>query len=392
MDIVIISEFCDNFSLTDNDRFLYLAKMLANDNDVEIITSTFCHTTKSSRNKPIAKWPFKISFIKEPGYSKNVCLKRFLSHYIWGRNVNRYLKKRKKPDVIYCAVPSLTGPYLVAKYSKRNNVKFVIDVQDLWPEAFRMIINLPVISNILFTPFSILANGIYKRADAICAVSDTYVNRALKVNPKCTEGTIVFLGTNLKTFDTYSTETPVLVKQEDEIWIGYAGTLGTSYDLPIVFDALEILSIKHIKPKFIVMGNGPRLEEFKKIAEQKEIDVLFLGRLPYEAMCSVLIACDIVVNPIIGESAATIINKHADYAASGIPVLNTQKSVEYRKLIETYNMGYSCDDKDTLAEKMELLIVDKKLKNMLGVNARKCAEEQFDREQTYQRLTNVILK
>ena len=31
MDIVIISEFCEDFSQTDNDRFFYLAKMLANE-------------------------------------------------------------------------------------------------------------------------------------------------------------------------------------------------------------------------------------------------------------------------------------------------------------------------------------------------------------------------
>lgn len=391
MDIVIISEFCDNFSLTDNDRFLYLAKMLANDNDVEIITSTFCHTTKSSRNKPIAKWPFKISFIKEPGYSKNVCLKRFLSHYIWGRNVNRYLKKRKKPDVIYCAVPSLTGPYLVAKYSKRNNVKFVIDVQDLWPEAFRMIINLPVISNILFTPFSILANGIYKRADAICAVSDTYVNRALMVNPKCTEGTTVFLGTNLKTFDTYSTETPVLVKQEDEIWIGYAGTLGNSYDLTCVIDALSILNRPNIK--FIVMGDGPKQTEFEHFANEKGVKTIFTGRLKYDQMCSLLCSCDINVNPISHRAAQSIINKHADYAASGIPVISTQENSEYRSLIERYHMGFNCrnSDAEDLANKITKLLEDKQLRCEMGINARKCAKEQFDREQTYQRLTNIIL-
>ena len=116
MDIVIISEFCEDFSKSDNDRFFYLAKMLADDNNVEIITSSFRHTTKRQRNKPATAWSFKITFIEEPGYLKNVCLKRFYSHYIWGRNVEKYIRTRKKPDVIYCALPSLTGPNLIAKY------------------------------------------------------------------------------------------------------------------------------------------------------------------------------------------------------------------------------------------------------------------------------------
>ena len=119
MDILIISEFCEDFSQTDNDRFLYLAKMLAGvvgdeadpGDTVELVTSSFYHYAKKNRRKPAYPWPFRITFIEEPGYPRNVCLKRFYSHHIWGKNVVKYLEKRgQKPDVIYCAVPSLTCP------------------------------------------------------------------------------------------------------------------------------------------------------------------------------------------------------------------------------------------------------------------------------------------
>ena len=39
MDIVIISEFSESFSKTDNDRFLYLARMLSEEHEVEIVTT-----------------------------------------------------------------------------------------------------------------------------------------------------------------------------------------------------------------------------------------------------------------------------------------------------------------------------------------------------------------
>ena len=146
MDIVIVSEFCEDFSKTDNDRFLYLAKMLASNHDVEIITSNFRHTTKRHRKESVEKWPFTITFIDEPGYPKNVCLKRFVSHDKWGKNVLKYMKKRNSPDVVYCAIPSLTGPSLIAKYCEKNGIRFVIDVQDLWPEAFQMVFNIPILS------------------------------------------------------------------------------------------------------------------------------------------------------------------------------------------------------------------------------------------------------
>ena len=116
-----------------------------------------------------------------------------------------------------------------------------------------------------------------------------------------------------------------------EVWIGYAGTLGTSYDLPLVFDALRKTGISNLR--FIVMGDGPMMEKY--MGDARGLNVTFTGRVPYDQMCGALCACDMVVNPIVGTSVASIINKHADYVACGKPVLNTQESAEYRKLVET---------------------------------------------------------
>jgi glycosyltransferase involved in cell wall biosynthesis len=110
-------------------------------------------------------------------------------------------------------------------------------------------------------------------------------------------------------------------------------------------------------------------------------------------MCGILKGCDIVVNPIVGSSAATIINKHGDYAASGKPVLNTQDSDEYRMLVNEYRMGFNCRNGDAadLAEKLGRLADDPELREEMGRNARRCAEEKFDRAGTYRRLAEAIL-
>lgn len=394
MDIVIISEFGEDYSLSDNDRFLYLANMILEnykDCNVEIITSSFRHTKKSHRKESAATWPFKITFIDEPGYPKNICLRRFLSHYIWGKNIEKYLKERKTPDVIYCAIPSLSGPSRIAKFCQNKNIKFIIDVQDLWPEAFMMVFNIPVLNKLIFAPFTILANSIYNKADVICAVSDTYCNRALKNNKKVKNTTTVFLGTELKTFDKYAKEKPILEKYDDEIWLAYCGTLGSSYDLTCVIDALSILNDKKIK--FIVMGDGPQKEKFENYANEKGINSCFVGRLQYDKMCSLLAACDINVNPITHRAAQSIINKHADYAASSNPIVSTQENLEYRNLIDEYMMGFNCNNNDSidLADKIRQLVSDKNLRKQMGKNARRCAEEKFDRFVSYKKLTQLII-
>ena len=394
-DIIIIANFCRDFSKTDNGRFMYLCKELSKKHNVEIITSDFRHTAKKHKEPLVHDWPFTVTFIHEPGYKKNISIKRFFSHYEWGKEVKKYLEKRKKPDVIYCAIPSLTAPLEAGKYCEKNNVRFIIDIQDLWPEAFRMVFDIPIISDVVFAPFKHMADEIYKKADSICGVSEQYIERALSVNKKVTMGHAVFLGTSLKTFDeNVEINKPVIRKAIDnEIWIGYCGSLSASYDIPCVISALKSIKEKeHKVPKFIIMGDGDRRKKFESEAKNAGIDCVFLGNLSYNQMCAQLAQCDIVVNPIVKGSAASIINKHGDYAASGCPVINTQDSLEYRKLVESYNMGFNCEGSvsEDVAKKISFFIDNADQIVKMGKNARKCAEEKFDRKTTYNELISVI--
>jgi glycosyltransferase involved in cell wall biosynthesis len=227
-------------------------------------------------------------------------------------------------------------------------------------------------------------------------VSQRYVDRALSVNKKCKSGHAVFLGTSLETFEKNARTSEPKIKKEntDEIWLGYCGSLATSYDIPCVIQALRILKDRGAQtPRFIIMGDGARKVEFENDAQSAEIDTVFLGSLPYDQMCAQLVQCDMVVNPIIKGSAASIINKHGDYASSGLPVLNSQDSPEYRELVDQYHMGLNCinGNAEDLADKLQVLIMDKNLRREMGKNAKRCAEEKFDRRHSYKELVDTIV-
>ena len=335
MKILMIANFVSFPFEGGNSRFTYILNMLDHKkNQLELITSNFRHSTKSKREyspKKLSKVPYKITLLDEPGYKKNVSIKRFYSHKILSINLKKYLKKIDKPDLIYCAVPSLDLAKEAAKYAKNNNIRFIIDVQDLWPEAFKMVFKIPIINDIVFLPLTLKANYIYKNADDIIAVSETYVKRALSVNKKLVKGLSVFLGTDLNYFDKCQKNNKVVYK-DNIIRIAYIGTLGTSYDIKLIIDSIKILYSKGIKNiKFVIMGDGPLKESFELYAKQSEIDYEFTGRLDYEKMVGLLSSCDICVNPIVGSSVASIINKVGDYAASGLPVINTQNTPRWPK-------------------------------------------------------------
>ena len=303
------------------------------------------------------------------------------------------MKKRKRPDVIYCSIPPLETAVAVANLAKKNKIKLVIDIQDLWPEAFKIAFNVPVISDILFSPMTIEANIAYSAADVIVAVSQTYADRALEVNKKCINGFSVYLGTDLRLFDEFVSNS-VNEKPKDEVWITYIGNIGYSYDFTCVMEALVILKRSGITNiKFIVMGDGQLKCKFEEYAKENNIYSEFTGRLDYGKMVVILSACDIAVNPIIKGAAQSIINKVGDYAAAGLAVISTQENEEYRNIVEQYDIGFNCKngDSDDMAKKIRCLYENVKLRETMGRNNRKLAEEKFDRGVTYKKLVSCII-
>ncbi len=393
--IMLIAHFCDYGAEQSNNRFNYLANLWAEQGyRVELVTSSFSHRDKKQRKVCADETPYRTTLISEPSYHKNVSLKRlFYSHRVMGRNLSQYLKKADKPDVIYCAVPSLDAAYAAARYAKKHGVKFIIDVQDLWPEAFQMVLPISVVGKILFYPWKRKADKIYAAANEVVAVSQTYGDRAMKVNKKCKAPHVVYLGTDLDTFDAFVQGDVPFQKEDGKLYLGYCGTLGASYDIPCVLSALEILKNRGEEaPRFVVLGDGPQKANFEAMAKEKDLDVLFTGRLPYNEMCRYLVACDMLVNPIVRGAAQSIINKHADYAATGKAVVNTQECPEYRTLVAQYDCGLNCSvgSAEEMANAIKTLMKDASLRTRMGQNARAMAEELFHRKKTYGRVESLL--
>ena len=355
---------------------------------MELITSDFSHRSKLHRKKvDTNKLKYKITMLHEPQYNKNVSLRRFYAHYIFSRNMRDYLNKRKKPDVIYCAVPSLDVAKVTVGYAKKNNIKIIIDIQDLWPEAFQMVFNVPIVSELAFKPMYKQANYIYKNADSIVAVSDTYRKRALKVRGDKKSGDYIYLGTDLRKFDKLET----VNKPNNEFWIIYIGTLGHSYSIDLIIDSLELLKEELNNIKFIVVGDGPLKSKFEDYAKIKGVNCKFVGRKSYEEMVGYLLASDIAVNPITKGAAQSIINKVGDYAAAGLAVISTQECEEYREIINNYNIGFNCDySVDEISEKIKFLYLNENIRKEMGRNNRKLAELKFDRNKTYKSIIDII--
>lgn len=384
MDIVIISQYLRNIENLEgnNSRFIYLANLLSENkgSNVEIITSQFMHNPKKHAEKIAKPANFKLTAVIEPGYKKNICLKRFFSHKVLSKNIKNYLNKRKKPDCIYCAIPSLDVADVAAEYCKKNDVRFIIDIQDLWPEAFKMVFNVPLLKDIVFLPLTLKANKIYKQADDIIAVSQTYVDRAMCVNKKCRKGIPVFLGTKLLDFDSYACKNLNIFKNNTkELGIVYREEVIDNATAKSIIDVLfKIKQSSGYCLNFLAIGNLKEKDNVLMYANEKNIDCVFKDKLIYPHLLEYLKTCDIAINfdNCKNENMAV-------YTMSGLPIINIGVDEKFENLVKEYGAGVTCDCIENFYDSLKNVLDNIELRNIMRENSKKLFEDKFQSNDIY---------
>lgn len=380
-------------------RFRYIGEFLSDAGyQVDLITTTFQHWEKAQRNLDEIKkenYKFNLKFIYEPGYKKNIDLRRIRSHRIAAKNLRQLLEKEGDYDLIYCEIPPNDVALAAAEYAKSKGIPFVPDVNDLWPEAMRMVLDIPVISDILFYPLLRDAEKVYSLVSGIIGTSDEYRDRPLKKQKLNVPKKTVYVGNEIAEFDAgveeYSSQ---ISKGEDEFWVSYAGTIGTSYDIrTMVLAGKALLNRGRNQIKIKILGGGPLKEELETLAkEQNCSNVEFVGYAPYPKMTAYLAKSDILVNSFVKKAPQSIVTKIGDYLAAGKPMINTCMSPEFRNKVEHDGFGINImpEDVNVLADAIEKLYEDEAGRTEMGKKARTIAEEQFDRPQSYKKIIELI--
>ena len=381
------------------DRLRFLAEYLVRGGfDVEIVTADFQHWEKRARTpQEIAHAKeavcCELTFLHEQPYKRNIEPRRILSHRLLAANVYRYLRTRRY-DLVYALIPDNYLCYTAGRYAKERGIPFVIDVEDLWPEAMRMVLDVPVVSDVLFSYFSVYAKKAYRLADAVVGSSDEYRDEPLKYGVRVADSTTVYVGTDLAAFDAgAAAHASEIVKPAGEFWAAYAGTMGASYDIPTLVRAAAILQKKgRADFKLKLLGDGPERAAFETAAKAAGADADFLGYLPYPEMCAWLCAADLTVNSLVKKAPQSIVSKIGDYLAAGVPMVNTGLNPEFRAKTEADGFGVNVppEDAQALADVMEALLDDPARRAEMGRTARRIAETQFDRNRSYEAIAAAL--
>lgn len=384
MNITIVAPYCSLPSEPHFNRFWYLAELLSQSHNVLLITSNFKHYDKSFRRpedaEAASQGRLKVMLLEESGYGKNVSLGRLASHHRFVRHFEKWLENCRpgEQDIVYSAYPLIATNLLLGKHKARLGYKLIVDVQDVWPESFSSVV--PFLKKIphKLLPFASRANRAYRYADALVAVSQTYLDRAKEANPNV-PGEAVYIGADIPKLDAV----PAKDFGDDKTRLFYLGTLSYSYDVETVCKGVRKLLDDGENVELHIMGGGPDLEKLKQYENHA---IKFYGYLPYSEMMSIAKGCDIAVNAIHSHAMQSVTNKLSDYMALQKPVLNSQTNAEVLDLLNLLpHANYRSGDVDSFVQAAKDILKRKNDPVQSDEIVRR-----FKRDVAYQKIVNLI--
>lgn len=386
MKILIVAPYVTFPDEPGANRFIAIARILSKKYDVTLVTSRFCHILKSHRGERKNLDGINVVLLDEPGYKVNVSFGRLKSHYEFCKNLQRFmLANNCKYDLVYSAYPLIKTNYILGKLKEKLGFKLVMDIQDIWPES--IFGPIPLLSNyfgkLILSPITRYANHTYAHADALVAVSETYMYRADVNNLDNQYKEVVYIGADNLHFNS-----EINKSDQKKMIATYIGTMAGSYDLETIVRASTLC---HDQVEIQFIGTGPHEERLKKLNSELGGYVRFRGTMTYDQAMEKLKYSDIAINPIHSTAQQSITNKLSDYFCCGLPILSCQENLEVQELLAIGGgMHYKSGNSRDLAQKLILLAKNRaELGRMSAIN-KKIALEYFLRDKSYMKIIGLV--
>lgn len=261
---------------------------------------------------------FRLLLLPTRPYPANICLRRIASHRALARTWRKMADAdAERPDVVIASLPPLSLAAEALAFSRKVGARFVVDIQDAWPETFYR-----VAPAWLFAPLRAVARRIYSAADAVTAVAARYLDLAKSYGATAPLH-LCHLGIELA-----DSRTPNVVSRKSDVEcpmsnivpfrLLYLGAMGKSYDLETVIDAIKEMEDVELD----LAGSGPK--EIALRARAADCPrIRFHGYLANDALQSLLVRAHAGLIPMFPDSCVGVPNKIADYAAAGLRVVNS---------------------------------------------------------------------
>jgi len=367
--------------------------------DVILWISNIDHRSKKTRSANLKEFEiapnFRIIVVPSTPYNGNASIGRVKYERSFAKSVVlEFNKNNFDADCVIITDPCLFYGRIIYKIVQKSKAKFVIDILDLWPEVF--VVLLPKVvrkfSKFALSYFYSLRKKLYLKADGIIAVTQDYLDIAISdIGDKLAK--VVYIGIDLDDVlvSKNLTNFQDVKKEEGEKWVVYAGTLGINYDIRNILKLGLELEKDAMLIKLIIAGDGPMNNEvIEFISAHKLTKTIYVGRLNLSEINNLFSLSDVALSTYLEGSTVSLPVKAFDYIAYGIPVVNSLGR-ELASIISTHNIGlnYKAEDFSDLYTKVSQLLSDDLSRIEMKDNALKLSQD-FDLKVQYSKYCDFI--
>lgn len=382
-------------------RFISIAdEALKKGHQVHFFASTFKHNTKNQRFEEtshieISKG-YKLSFIKSNSYKRNIGVKRLMSHYHFGNDIINELDKYEKPDVILMAFPPIHLTYKVSRWAKQHNVPVVMDIIDPWPDIFIKAFpnSLEFLGRIIFLPLKNKLSQTLNNVSGISAISNQYLSWAQSHLSKPLEKRCFYPSTDLSSIQSKIDQIKIETKKStnfENLTIIYAGSLASSYDIPCIIKAAELLEAEFgNKIIFKIAGVGPQESVIKDyISNHNNLE--YLGRLAKDDLLKQYYLSDLGLTQHKIGASQSVTYKLFDLLSNGLPILNSLDS-EMNSIIVDNKVGLfnQPGDFEKLADNIKFFYNNREVLEEFKLNSIKLTEKLGDTKVVYANMVKFL--
>jgi glycosyltransferase involved in cell wall biosynthesis len=312
------------------DRYRYLCERLHDGGaDVCQFVTTFDHARKRRKSRD-AELPWRRISVFEPGYSRNVSIRRLISHGVFDSLVPLYFLReailRGAPDTILAVLPHNGAACAAAAFARLIRARFVVDVHDTWPESILSVTQLNPLTRLGYRAWKLLADIALVAADEAFGESVQYAARADSVRSAAgrSSAKAVYLGGDVDYYEAI--QPPSVLPPEIDgatFLVSYAGTLGENYDLDCMLDAFALFQAETPEAGLLLLGTGEREADMRARIASLQLKAWVSGRLPHPTLVSYLKRSHVGMNCFKRGGNVAYSYKLNDYLLAGAPVVNS---------------------------------------------------------------------
>jgi glycosyltransferase involved in cell wall biosynthesis len=286
-----------------------------------------------------------------------------------------------KVDVIITATdPPLLG-MLGAALKRWRCCSFVYNIRDLYPDV--AIANGGIKSRFLLGLLKWANDVAYAAADQVIVLGEDM--RRLVLSKDVPPAKVMVVANPVDCEKMRSVEpNPFREQWGDRFIVMYSGNLGLSQQLETVLEAADRLrSDKRIL--FLLVGEGARKNWLKERADSLGLpNVEFCPYQPKSRLAESLSAADVHLIPLLRAATGAIVpSKLYGILAVGRPyIAMMDDAAEAARLARDYSVGFvvSPEDSEGLTETIKWSSLNPEDLRLMGLRARRLAEDQFERK------------